>query len=292
MADITNREEGRMPTIRLYQGGLTMGAPGGNPNPPKRGQITGWTYGALLRQRKWLWSVARDERLTGYGYAITLTVATTPPSATAWHKVRCAWIKRLQRTGMTRLHWVVEWQQRGTPHLHIAAYWDHELTPLERARVVIAWLEVAREFGPGWGSQLVKPVTGVTGWFEYMTKHASRGLQHYQRAGIPAGWETSGRLWGYVGTWPVEPPIEITAAPAIGPRFRRLVCAWRVAQARAALQRSIAYDESPQRLAQRRAALVFARRSSRVSPDGWRYPGDSEGIPEHVGLRLLHAAMA
>ena len=281
-----------MPTIRLYQGGLTMGAPGGNPNPPKRGTIRGWTYGALLRQRKWLWSVARDERLTGHGYAITLTVATTPPSAAAWHAVRRAWIERLRRAGMTRLHWVIEWQERGTPHLHVAAYWDHELTALERAEIVAAWLAAASQYGPSWGAQLVKPVTGVTGWFEYMTKHASRGLQHYQRAGIPPGWETSGRLWGYVGDWPVEPPIEVIAPAFVGPRFRRLVCAWRVARAREDLLRSQRYDDTPQRLAQRRAALVFARRSSRVREDGWRYPGDSEGVPESVGLRLLEAAMA
>nr|CRY96709.1 hypothetical protein [uncultured prokaryote] len=281
-----------MPTIRLYQGGLTMGAPGGNPNPPKRGQIKGWTYGALLRQRKWLWSVARDERLTGYGYAITLTVATTPPSAAAWHAVRTAWIKRLQRAGMTRLHWVIEWQERGTPHLHVAAYWDHELTALERAEIVAAWLAAASDYGPSWGAQLVKPVTGVTGWFEYMTKHASRGLQHYQRAGIPPGWETSGRLWGHVGEWPVEPPIEVIAPAHVGPRFRRLVCSWRVARAREDLHRSQRYGDTPQRLAQRRAALVFARRSSRVLEDGWRFPGDSEGVPESVGLRLLEAAMA
>ncbi len=65
-----------MPAITFYRHGLTASIMSkGNPNPPKRGKVVGWSDGAARRNVKFLRSV--DEReLHGVGWAATLTVKT------------------------------------------------------------------------------------------------------------------------------------------------------------------------------------------------------------------------
>lgn len=265
-----------MATLSAYPNGLTMGCTNmGNPNPPKRGRVTGWTPAAARRHTKWLYSVDADG-LTGCGYAVTLTVRDTPPSPEAWQAARRRWLGRLRGRGLVRVHWVVEWQERGTPHLHTAVYFDHELTPLERWQLVGDWLDVASEWGAGPSSQYVLPIDGPVGWLRYLSKHASRGVHHYQRQGKPDGWETSGRLWGHSEGWPTLQPVQATLTTAEFHRFRRLVRSWRVANARAA------GDLRRLRYARRMLACPDARLSA--------VRGVSEWIPEAVALRLLDVA--
>src|SRR5690606_18362373 len=115
----------------------------------------------------------------------------------------------------------------------------------------------------------------------------ARGVSHYQRQGKPEGWERTGRLWGYVGQWPTVPPAEVIVTRQEFYRFRRLVRAWRVADARAELKS--AADPRRRRAALRR--LVSARRMLRhADPDLSRVRGVSEWIPEHLGLALLEVA--
>lgn len=266
-----------MATLRAYPNGLTMGmSTGGNPAPVKRGTITGWSAAAVRRHKRWLFSVVAPD-LSGAGYALTLTVKDTPPSAREWHALRRNWIDRLERRGLVRLHWVVEWQKRGTPHLHVAAYFGRALTPAERWDLLAQWTDVAAAYGAGWRSQDVKPIDGPMGWLKYLSKHAARGVAHYQRQGKPEGWESTGRLWGYVGDWPLVEPIEVTLTTAEYYRMRRLVRAWRVADARRA--------GDPARIA-------YARRSLKCpDADLSRVRGVSEWVPESVVLeQLLEAA--
>lgn len=266
-----------MPTLQAYKNGLSVGTAGHNSNPPPRGKITGWTAAAVRRHTRWLYSI-NAPGLDGHGYALTLTVKHTPPDAASWHAARRAWIERLRRRGLTRLHWVVEWQRRGTPHMHVAVYFADELSSDQRRRLLDDWLDCAAAWAPGWRSQNVKPITGPMGWLQYLSKHAARGVKHYQRAGKPAGWESTGRLWGHVGEWPEIEPLRVELTKAEYFRFRRLVRSWRVADARAA--------EDPRRIRYARRMLSCNERALST------VRGVSEWISEDVTVRLLDVVRA
>ena len=197
----------------------------------KRSAVTGWTRETVRRHTKWLYAIQTDA-LDGFGYAVTLTVKDCPESSERFHSLRRAWIRRVERMGSVRVHWVIEWQRRGVPHLHTAVYFDRELTPREKFALVDAWIAVASPFGAQHLAQYLLPITGATGWLQYLSKHAARGAAHYQRAGKPAGWEKTGRLWGHTGLWPVEEPLKFHVSQAAFFRYRRLVRAWRIADAR------------------------------------------------------------
>lgn len=201
-----------------------------------RGEIGGWSAAAARRNTGFLRTI--DERkLTGYGVALTLTLRDCPPTAEEWHRRRRAWIERMRRAGMIRLHWVTEWQRRGVPHLHCAIWFEHGY---DIAAATSAWLDLTAAYGSGLRGQHGRIIDGPVGWFQYLSKHAARGVQHYQRNadGIPAGWQNrTGRVWGHVGDWPLQAPIELQLEGREGDggyfAFRRLVRSWRVAEARA-----------------------------------------------------------
>jgi len=140
--------------------------------------------------------------------------------------------------------------------------------------VLVAWLEVAEVYGADFPGQDIKPIDGTLGWLKYLSKHASRGVGHYQRSGAPIGWAKTGRLWGHGGEWPVDLPQRFTIpnGPA-SHRFRRLVQAWRIADARASGNSS--------RI--RAARRMYRSADPRVSA----VRGISEWCPEAVTLAFL-----
>ena len=268
-----------LPTITSYLNGAKAGMPGGNPSPAKRGVVNGWSSAAVRRHTQWLYSVDALQ-LTDEGYAVTLTVRDCPPSALEFHAARRAYIKRLTRMGVTRIHWVIEWQRRRVPHMHLAVYFatDAEAsasapTGSKRAALVDAWLEVAAAFAPSARSQYVLPITGHTGWSRYLSKHAARGAAHYQRQGKPPGWEKTGRLWGFTGDWPAMAPMRHVVSREAFWRYRRLVRAWRVADARAAS------DPARIKFARRMLACPLPKLSA--------VRGTSEWIPEDINAGFL-----
>lgn len=280
-----------MPTVAVYVNGMTAGTAGHNPNPSARGEVKGWTRAAVRRHTRWLYSVAPDE-LHGAGFAATLTMRETPPDAAAFHRARRAFLMRLERTGLLRNHWVVEWQRRGTPHFHMALYWPEGEAPADlaaaRGIIVGAWLAVANGWGAEAAGQYVLPIAGPLGWLQYLSKHAARGVEHYQRQGKPAGWEKSGRLWGYGGEWPLQEPMKLQLSREGYWEFRRLVRAWRIADARAALV--AARDDSARRSAVRRlqgARRMLSCNDRRLS----EVRGVSEWVPEDTAQSfVLHLA--
>lgn len=201
-----------------------------------RGDVQGWSEGATRRNTQFLMSVL-ENRLTGAGVALTLTLRDCPPTAQEWHRLRRAWIERMRRAGMVRLHWVTEWQRRGVPHLHGAIWFPDRydyIAPID------AWVEVAGAYGAGHKGQHVRRIDGPVGWFQYLSKHAARGVKHYQRnaANIPEGWKSkTGRVWGKVGDWPVQEAVRFNLQDQHGDggwfAYRRLVRSWRKADARA-----------------------------------------------------------
>ena len=205
-----------------------------------RGDVQGWSTGAARRNTEFLMSVM-DRQLDGHGYAATLTLRTCPPTADAWHRLRKSWTMRMQRAGMVRLHWVTEWQRRGVPHLHCAIWFPLDMPPsLAMDSIVRAWLQLGEPYGVGSRGQHVAGITGAVGWFQYLSKHAARGVNHYQRnaANMPEGWKRkTGRVWGKWGDWPVQEAVRINLQDQHGDGgwfvYRRLVRAWRRADARA-----------------------------------------------------------
>lgn len=277
--------------VQLYLEGLTMGI-GGPGLPPGtdvvRGDVRGWSAAAVRRHKRWLFSVDRHEvENLGVGYAVTLTLRDTPATAKDWHALRRRWLAALEYAGAVAVHWVVEWQRRGTPHLHTAIYFDPErLGGRDGGRLARElWVDRAAIYGAQLGAQYALPIREVVGWSKYLSKHSARGVKHYQRQGIPEGWEKSGRLWGHVGDWPtVEPDrVDLVAGPSLRlsvpnvgalPRrsppsgrtpaalpsqyhaLRRAARAYEVAQHREALRTAT----TPLQAAQARRGLRYARR--------------------------------
>ena len=198
----------------------------------KRGAVVGWSAGAVRRHTAWLRSVDTTQ-LDGIGAAVTLTMLECPPTSDDWTTAREGPPAASEARWALRWHWVVEWQRRGVPHLHLAVYAAEPPASNTGARfpprlvrcvspitdtasaaalgwwVVGQWREVAWEYQVGLNAQYVTPITGPVGWLKYLSKHAARGVRHYQRQGKPAGWDKTGRLWGHGGDWPAVEPLRL-----------------------------------------------------------------------------------
>lgn len=263
-----------MPVVKSYQNGATsaVGYRPGDHIRSKRSATKGWTYRASRGNRQFLWSVKADQ-LAGAGFAVTLTVRDCPLSSDDWAAVRRAWIERLRRRGLIRLHWVTEWQRRGHPHMH-AAVWMPE--GFNHEEIIRHWLAVASGYRPGRLGQDARPLTGQVGWFEYLAKHAARAASNYQRSpeNVPAGWEKTGRVWGHVGDWPTEEATEITLNHAGFYRLRRLILRHQIAKARSN------GDEYRVR---------FLRRYLRADQEVSQSRGVGEWIPQSVQLDMVAA---
>lgn len=235
--------------IKLYPNGLTAGVPprtsaGGG----KRGAVGGWSADSIRSNQRFLFSID-GAALAGLAYSFTLTLRDCPPSHKEWQALRNRWFKRLWRMDLLRLHWVTEWQIRMVPHLHGCAYFDSEGRATAR-RIIEAWLEVADEYRPAVQSQFVAQMYDTVGWFQYVSKHAARGLRHYQRSPdkIPPGWQgVTGRMWGAVGDWPRTDALALDMSMPGFHTFRRLLRRRRIADARA--------EGSARRIAQARRML-------------------------------------
>lgn len=272
-----------MPTLSSYRNGSTMGVSGGNPNPPKRGRVTGWSAGAVRRHTAWLYSIDAPA-LDGHGHALTLTMRDTPPTGEDWQRLRKAWEDSVRRQpGFRRLHWVVEWQRRGTPHLHCALYFD-EPGHLPPSLALGAWLSRAGVYGARLQAQHLDEIDGPLGWLQYLSKHASRGVKHYQRQGRPDGWESTGRLWGKSGDWPADVPMRYDLDMPAYHRYRRLVRSWRVAAVRLELDRAT----DPKTRAKCLRRLSLARRMlSSADPRLSAVRGVSDWVPESTSAAFV-----
>lgn len=242
----------------------------------KRATIQGWSTGAVRRHTKWLYGIPHEE-LSGYGYAVTLTMRDCPETSKEFHRLRDLYIKRVVRMGAIRTHWVVEWQRRGVPHMHTAIYFDRELTVEEQFALKQHWVELCEPYGALMVSQYLLPITGPAGWLKYLSKHAARGAAHYQRQGKPSGWETTGRLWGHTGVWPEREPMRFDISREDYFRLRRLVRAWRYADAR--------MEKDP---VVRRRRMISARGMLRCSDRTLsEVRGVSEWVEESWNLAIL-----
>ena len=272
-----------MPVVKVFPGGSSGGfrppAREVPPGQPTRGKIVGWSAGMVRRQIVWLWSV-RVDALGRDGWALTLTTGGTPDSAASWTAARKMFLKRMARAGVKQHHWVTEWTAKGRPHLHLSMFGgsmdDYRPTQLDTLALV-HWLEVCDHFG--WDAipeaQHITPITGASGWLEYVSKHTSRGVMHYQRQGAPDGWESTGKLWGKGGAWPVEPPVQLELIDAQFYRYRRLLMRYQQSRHRA-------LGSSRKRRLSRSQRRQHFEKGRLLGIGGW--------IPEDLSLKLLSIA--
>lgn len=275
-----------MPVLQLYQHGLTAGCPPtGRPAhmPAKRDVVQGWTSKTTRSNTAFLRSVVLDG-LTGVGITFTLTVQECPSTSDEWHKMRRAMVERLRRAGFIRLHWVVEWQKRGYPHLHGMVYFPHcdgKQVHQLRDKVTGTWCEIAEKYGAKPWAQHTAVIIEAVGWLKYLAKHAARGVNHYQRSpeNIPPQWcRKTGRVWGHLGDWPCNDAIRISLTQPGYYAFRRLVRAYRVADARA--------SACPVRIRSARRMLACSDRAASA------FRGLSEWAPIDLQIRMLECLAA
>lgn len=268
-----------MRCIKLYRHGFTIGTnsyeAGAKRPRGERGAVGGWSHGSTSRNIAFLRSV--DEReLTGNALALTLTVKDCPPDSDLWHKIRRSFEHRLRRLGLIRMHWVIEWQRRGVPHLHCAAFFDDSAPVMLPHIIVKSWCDLTADYGSSPFAQYVLPITDAMGWFMYVSKHAARGVAHYQRSpeNIPKMWQRkTGRMWGKVGDWPILDKTDIFLSDAAFFALRRIVKGWRLADSRSSCSRY--------RIVSARKYLQVPERLSRVL-------GASEWMPEGSFLQALY----
>ena len=272
-----------MPVLKLYLNGVTMGiAPRTNDHErAPRGEVVGWSKSAARRNLAFLRSIKVDA-LTGYAYTLTLTLRDCPHDADAWHRCRRAFVKRLERMGMIRMHWVTEWQTRGVPHLHGMVYFAE---PQSRRSLIDHWLAVAAPYRAGIKGQDVKDVSNVLGWCKYLAKHASRGYKHYQRSreNVPDGWKKTGRVWGYLGDWPIQEPTRYNFSEAAFFRLRRVLRGWAVAEAR----EPVKVKDTDLSVVDWNRVNVVKRRLRCPRSEESRLRGISEWLPEAAGAALI-----
>lgn len=267
-----------------------MGTPPGSRSHPRalRGEVGGWSAGATRRNVAFLRSVEPDSLSSGedvplVGLALTLTLRDCPATSDVWHKLRRAFLMRLSRMGLHRGHWVVEWQRRGVPHLHGAFWFPEPSSSMGYARlydeILRHWVALAEPYGVSRSAQHVTPIHDAVGWFQYVAKHAARGVRHYQRASenVPPAWRMrTGRVWGKVGHWATRDPCQFDLTDSTFYRYRRLCRRWRVADARA--------SGSAHRIRSARRCLACS------DPDLSHVRGVSEWIPLDLSLLMLDVA--
>lgn len=282
-----------MHTVKIGPLGVSGGAVGGNGGQHgTRQKINGWTLQSARGNTRFLRSVIVDE-LPSFGLAFTFTILDMP-TPQQWAKLKLKLVRALsERFGCICWHMVTEWTKEGRPHLHGCAFWiGRDLDILWHLED--AWLAYTKNFGTSERGQQVKMIEEADGWFIYMSKHASRGMAHYQRKAdsLPPEWlKQTGRVWSRGGWWPTEvQENEVTAAEFF--TFRRLMDCYARSQARIELNRALKYGK-PKQIKAARSRLAFLRKLRMGFGGGFKASsvrGINQWVPSEVSGQLLRLA--
>lgn len=226
-----------MAIITVQKNGIKAGVGGAGARdrkPPEKTALAGWSQSSIRRNNDFLRSVDYA-RLNGMaGLAFTGTVKHCPDSSDEWQRILRAFWRRLRRMDVGLVHYVTEWQRRGVPHVHCSLFWV-DPDPMTPAHVIGHWLDLTGHLGAESFGQRITTITDALGWAQYTSKHAQRGLFHYQRTpeAVPVHWGgKTGRMWGKLGNWPIWENVRLAVSGDCYHKFRRIVRAWRIADAR------------------------------------------------------------
>jgi hypothetical protein len=156
------------------------------------------------------------------------------------------------------------------------------------------WLDLTQHLRTTAKAQHIKAMHAHHGWIWYVSKHASRGADHYQRQRheLPPGWQKSGRLWGKGGDWPTS-VHKADADPRTWFRLRRALRRYGLAQARSQLARGLAYGNRHQVESALRALAYhrgFGRSDAETPAEKRKWSelrGSNVAIPLHASARLI-----
>jgi len=295
-----------MPVLTMAPSGSGLSSGGGGTHERvKRERCKGWTVGAAGRQRRFLMAV-RSDLLDGQGLAVTLTMRDLPAGPEELHDALELFERYCRHRGMLRGHWVTEDQARGIPHFHLALYFPEmsAAAAAELGRDLVAkWCAIASCWGARPVAQHVDAIKSGAGWSKYCAKHASRSVRHYQREGLPAGWDHSGRLWGKWETegneWPTE-ELRLYVDAETFLELRRMLRAWRHADACKALRAAqaslrAARDDAWRRTAEHHVRVATGRVRSTKRPrqpagdtlDAVRKVSGAMGMREWVPMAVM-----
>lgn len=282
---------------------------------PERTNCGGWTRNVARRNEQRLQQVD-FEAIDGVPAFVTLTMPSqqmNEVSAKQFHSWLNTWLVYMRRRGCVHYYWILEFQGSGNPHLHVIVWltdwrtggakggymthsWVSESGVVEQYRALAYWAKMLNGDGiaakvDAQNFQLVETGShAVDGkvldlatperLLMYLTKHAARGVAHYQRQieNMPEDWKySSGRMWAHDRALPLHEQQDVECDYQTFWAYRRLVRRWRCSEAHA-------IGDSDRRC----AAISQARRMLKCSrPDISPYRGVSAWIPADVSSQLL-----
>lgn len=160
----------------------------GNPDPPKRGEIAGFSKASRKR-------MIRDCARLGRAVPIFVTLtygSEWPPDASQWKRDLDTWWKRcLRLQGDLSAIWRLEPQERGAPHFHLLIYQSTGKAPfLPHQWVADSWASVTS--GDPSACSRVEALRSHRGGMFYAAKYCAK-LGDGQ---VLEGWENVGKHWG------------------------------------------------------------------------------------------------
>ncbi len=262
---VTNLKVIKLATLQLYNNGMTAGKAGRN-NNDKFNDVdyifehlnkTGTVPKAAKRGETQGWNPAVSRRMTQWLYSVGIPHLTGSGYSFTFTIKDCPpiaqdWAKLVKALAM-------RFKRRGVVRYHWLTEWQSRGVP------------------------------HLHGWFKYLSKHAVRGVQHYQRNSdnMPKEWKGhTGRMWGKGGDWGVQKPMRFDLDDKSYCRFRRIVRAWRKSKARCEHEAIMSellrtYQVDAYRLQQSKRNIIRAR-SLLKSHD--RKVANVRGVNEFFGL--------
>ncbi len=165
---------------------------------------------------------------------VTLTYRDRPATWQQSHQLLRAWLERMRRAGVFYYLGCTEWQLRqkerseaaekgrpdpgGCPHFHLLLW-----PAVNVDKIVSDWVEIAAKYRPLLSGQHAQNhLRSVDAVLRYLLKHGYRTAKVAQRDGanMPAGWESSGRVWFSSRRLPMAEPRSFKLDPGQARAFR------------------------------------------------------------------------
>lgn len=182
----------------VMQGNLVLAvdisSAGGNPDPPLRGDIKGFSKASRRRM---------IEQCAKMGKAIPIFVTLTypgeyPDDPAEWKRHLATWGKRLVRYDKSlSAIWRLEPQKRGAPHYHLLIYSEDGKKPfVPKEWIAESWSKVLGDYSSEdhlKAGTRVESLKSYRGAAFYTAKYCAKLPED---GDFPESWDRAGRLWG------------------------------------------------------------------------------------------------